>query len=163
MPKWTNGTVNLRKTDISDSTFQEMEAKKLTLTEVNLAGSQINCANLEGAVLNDVNLTGAKITIANMSDIIFEKAQMTGAQFRDIDWPIEGVDANYNAEELYRPVVFDHCILRNTQFTKCDLSNATITDCDITGLTINGIKIDELLSKINNGMSDRSFQCCYTI
>jgi hypothetical protein len=47
MPEWTNGTVNLRKIDISDSTFQEMEAKKLTLTEVNLAGSKINCANLE--------------------------------------------------------------------------------------------------------------------
>lgn len=80
-----------------------------------------------------------------MSDIVFEKAQMTGAQFRDIDWPIEGIDANYNPEENYRPVEFDNCILRYAQFTKCDLSNVVINDCNVTGLIINGIEIDKLL------------------
>jgi uncharacterized protein YjbI with pentapeptide repeats len=145
MSEWTKGTVNLQMADISDSNFQKVDAKRLTFDEVDLAGTNINCANLVGLTLNDVNLTGAKITIANMSDMVFEKAQMTGAQFRDIDWPIEGVDANYDPEEKYRPVVFENCILKNTLITKCDLSNVIITDCNITGLIINGIAI--VLSK----------------
>ncbi|MDF2649414.1 MAG: hypothetical protein K0Q73_5219 [Paenibacillus sp.] len=149
MSEWTTGAMNMRRTDISGSKFQEVNAERLDFDDVNLAETRINNANLRALSLNDVNLTGSKITNGNLSDIVIENVQFTGAQFRNIDWPVEGEDANYDPEQKYRPVVFENCILRNSLISKCDLSNVAITDCDITGLRINGIAIDELLNKLN--------------
>ncbi|MBP1992248.1 pentapeptide repeat-containing protein [Paenibacillus eucommiae] len=156
MSEWTTGAVNLQRTDISGSKFQEVNAQRLYFDDVSLAGTQINNADLRDLKLDDVNMTGAKITNGNLSDIIIENVQFTGAQFRNIDWPIESMDSNYNAEQTYKPVVFENCKLKNSIITKCDLSNISITDCDITGLTINGIAIDELLKNV--GISSKQQQ-----
>ena len=45
MSEWTRGTVNLQMTDISDSIFHQVDAKRLSFVEVDLAGTNINCAN----------------------------------------------------------------------------------------------------------------------
>ncbi|MFF2481067.1 pentapeptide repeat-containing protein [Paenibacillus sp. NPDC058071] len=130
------------------------EMKVLEVSESNVAGSSFNnvnagkmsfeCCNLAQATFNNVNLTGMKIIDANMSEFEVSGAQWGGAHFQHIGYYNPG-DPESKPHSV--GVRLTDCDLSNGKLENCNLSHLALSDCDITGLTIDGVRIDELLSR----------------
>ncbi|RFZ84985.1 pentapeptide repeat-containing protein [Mucilaginibacter terrenus] len=123
--------------------------KKISATEVNLAGSSFTMACLNNARFEDVALVGVKITNANLSDLEIDGAQLGGAFIHNIGMPPEG-HPFFDPNAKQRPLKFENCDLNNSTFTSCDLSGVSISCCNITGMQINGILVEELLKAYEN-------------
>ncbi|RKN60375.1 pentapeptide repeat-containing protein [Paenibacillus ginsengarvi] len=136
----------------------EQEMKQVTVVQSNVSGSSFtdvmaedlkfkNC-NVARISFNDVNMTAACIVDANLSELVIDGAQWGGAELRYIGYSNSDDPA---VQKHPNAVKMTGCDLSHGTLADCNLSNANLVNCDITGLTINGVRIDELLKKVQSG------------
>lgn len=112
---------------------------KMTVKRENIADSEFEDVNLQGARFTNINLSKSRFHDINFSDVQFSAAQLGGTVFKHIGLP------HGHQNERQRPVTFEEATLCDSVFRKVDLSNARIIDCNIEGLTIDGVLVSELL------------------
>jgi uncharacterized protein YjbI with pentapeptide repeats len=116
-------------------------ARKLTIKDEDLGGSEFEHSNLSGAKFSDVNLCGSQFHNINFGDVQFSAAHLGGTLFKHIG-PIPDKDGHL---ERQRPVIFEEGTLTHSVFRRMNMTDVEISDCDIDGLTIDGVLVTDLL------------------
>jgi len=132
------------------------EKKQLIVSESDLGDSSFRMSRLDRLHFDDVSMQGIRIADANLSDLEIDGAQLGGAYIHNIGMPPAG-HPMHDPNARQRPVRFEDCDLRGSEWsdcniiggriTDCNLSGVEIKDCNLDGMTINGIPVAELLKK----------------
>lgn len=99
----------------------------------NLAGTNLNKADLVGARLQGANLSGADLSMANLRRADLQGANLSGADMSYANLP--GAD------------------LRNCNLTGADLKGANLIQADLTGARLEGTILDEALLEGTRGLA----------
>jgi len=132
------------------------ETRQLKVNESDLSDAAFHMCRLDRLRFDDVSMQGTRITNANLSDLEIDGAQLGGAYIHNIGMPPAG-HPMHDPNARQRPVRFEDCDLRGSEWsdcnitggriTDCNLSGVEIKDCNIDGMTINGIPVAQLLKK----------------
>jgi uncharacterized protein YjbI with pentapeptide repeats len=71
--------LDVHNSDISGSTYDDVNMSGSTVGNVNLAGCSFKDVNMSGAVFDDCNLSGWKIHNVNLGGLKIAKANLAGA------------------------------------------------------------------------------------
>jgi uncharacterized protein YjbI with pentapeptide repeats len=88
------------KSDLSGSVFDDVNMSGCTLHNINLLGASIDDANMSGWRVNSVNLSGLRLTKANLADVSIGDSRYEGMTIEGI--PVTAMIAAYKAAQAAR-------------------------------------------------------------
>ena len=75
--------LDVHNSDISGSTYDDVNMSGTTIGNVNLAGCSFKQVNMAGAAIEDANLSGWKVRDVNFSGLKLMQANLQGASIKD--------------------------------------------------------------------------------
>jgi uncharacterized protein YjbI with pentapeptide repeats len=137
-----------QKAKFVNTVLQEIEAKKIDLTEVELDSfTKLDGANLEAAILRKIKAEGVSFVKANMDMVEAQQANLKEAvlteaniRFADLTDAIlegtkaQGINASYSVLERVKAqkADFSNAIMMRIQGQQADFTEVNFTDCDLT-------------------------------
>ncbi|MBE9187026.1 pentapeptide repeat-containing protein [Microcoleus sp. LEGE 07076] len=137
--------LNLAGVDLNCFNLSEANLSGANLTKANLEAAKLLQANLSEANLSEANLNNADLTTANLSEANLSKANLRGAKLAVAN--LSGANLKQANLEYANLVAAD---LSNANLKDTKLARANFSDANLTGVNLVGVALDSVdLSRAN--------------
>ncbi|MEG4216139.1 pentapeptide repeat-containing protein [Microcoleus sp. Pol14C6] len=128
--------VNLAGVDLNCFNLSEANLSGANLTKANLEAAKLLQANLSAANLSQANLKGADLTTANLSEANLSKANLRGAKLAVAN--LSGANLKQANLEYANLLAAD---LSQTDLKDTKLANANLSGANLTGVNLVGVQL----------------------